>query len=148
MLVKQAIKILLTEDPGLAALVGERIFPKRLAQKTDFPGLAWGRTKRKVPENLHSYQAEQRLVTDWFEFYSLGQGPSGNSTSEDIDDALLELLQDFSGTVYSADSPSDTLVIQGIFHEDLEEDYRDPLQQYATRSVYRVHSIRKQRPAL
>lgn len=147
MLIKEAIKILIKEDLGIAALVGTHLFPLQLPQTEDYPALAWGRIDRKMEESLNGDEpAESRLVADWFEFWSFAKGPGGDAISEDIDDAVVEALQGFRGIVYSDSSPSDTMTIQGIFHQSLKEFHRDELQLYMTRSIYRVESVRKRRP--
>jgi hypothetical protein len=146
MLIKQAIKILLTEDPGIAALVGRRIFPLVVPQNGPFPLIAWGRTARSADPVLDSTKRSQRLIVDRFEIASVAQGAGGDAVSEDIDDAVFELLDGWAGVVSDDASPESTLTIQGIFHEKLTELYRDDLKQYATRSIYRVHSVRQQRP--
>ncbi len=145
MLIKQAVKILLFEDAGLQSLVSNRIFPLRIPQKDEYPAITWGRINRNADIALSSDIQAQRRVTDWFEFVSFAQGARGATSSEDIDDALFELLHGFAGTVSDGESPESTLFIEGIFLEKVGEYYRDDLQQYATRSVYRVHSVRNQR---
>ncbi len=144
MLIKRAIKILLLGDAGIAALVGTRIFPLRVPQKGEFPAIAWGRTDREADITVDGVTGS-RHIKDWFEFISFAQGAGGEATSEDIDDAVFELLHGKRATVTNDDDPTDTLEIQGIFHEKLSEHYRDDLQQYATRSIYRVHFVRKSR---
>lgn len=147
MLIKQAIKILLLEDAGLATLVSTRIFPLVVPQKGPFPLIAWGRTGRNVPaERLATAKPDERLITDSFEFVSVAQGSGGDAVSEEIDDALFELLHGWSGVVYDDQSPADSLVIQGVFHSKLTELYRDDIQQFATRSLYHVHFVRPKRP--
>lgn len=146
MLIKQAIKILLTEDPGIAALVGARIYPFRIPQTVTDPCIAWGRTNRKIDYVLNEAKTD-KLIVCWFEFAAVAKGPGGDAISEDIDDALVELLSGWAGTVSTDDSPAETLTIQGIFHEKLRELYVDDLQQYITHSIYRVHYVRPQRSA-
>ncbi len=146
MLIKEAIKILLSEDPGIAALVSTRIFPLVVPQKYPGPLIAWGRTGRNIPaQALSSTQPTERLITDTFEFVSVAQGAGGDAVSEEIDDSIFELLHGWAGTVTDNDSPSDFLLIQGIFHIRLTELYRDDIQQFATRSLYHVHFVRPQR---
>lgn len=147
MLIKQAIKILLLEDAGLNALVGNRIFPLVVPQKGPFPLIAWGRTGRNIPAGrLASAKPDELLITDSFEFVSVATGPGGDAVSEEIDDVLFELLHGWAGIVSDDNSPADSLVIQGIFHNKLTELYRDDIQQFATRSLYHVHFVRPKRP--
>ncbi len=145
MLVKQAFKILLIEDPGIIALVGKRIYPLVVPQNSTFPLIAWGRTARQADITLSVVKPTERKMKDWFEVVSVAQGVGGDAISENVDDAVFERLHGFQGIVSDDGSPEQTLKIQGIFHEKLTELYRNDLQQYATRSVYRVEFVRQQR---
>ncbi len=85
------------------------------------------------------------LMEDIFEVVSFAHGPGGYFSASNINDAVLQRLHRFQGTVSDGESPESTLTIQKIVHEKLSEHYSDELKQYATRSIYRVHSVRNQR---
>ncbi len=144
MLIKQAVHLILTEDAGLASLVGDHIFPSRLPQKDEYPAITWKRSKRLAEKRLNDATGEFH-ITDWFHFFSMALGPNGVFVAEDIDDAVFQLLHNRSYLVESDDSPSDTLRIQAMFLEDLDEGYRDDLQRHEVMSLYRVEFTRPAR---
>lgn len=146
MLIKQAVQILLLGDADLRSLVSTRIFPVVSPQKGPFPLVRWGRKKRQADQILSATKRTVRPITDWFVFDSYAQGAGGDTVAEDIDDALFELLDGYQGVVTDSASPYTTMTIQGIAHDELEEFGNDVLQQYMTRSIYRVTFVRTQRP--
>ncbi len=143
MLIKQALNIILSEDAGIAALT-EHVFPSRLPQKDEYPSLMWRRSRRRSEHRLNDSTGEF-LVTDWFQFFSMALGPNGVYVAEDIDDALFQLLHNKSYLVANDDSPAETLRIEGMFLEDLDEGFRDDLQRHEVMSLYRVEFIRRDR---
>ncbi len=144
MLVTQAFQILLIEDAGVQSLVSTRIFPARQPQKSEYPAIRWGRLDSGI-EAVLNVEAGEWLMWDTFLVDCFAQGSGGYFSASNIHDAVLQRLHGYSGVVSDGESPESTLSIQRIVFEKFDEFYRDDLQQYATRSIYRVHSVRNQR---
>jgi hypothetical protein len=144
LLVTQAFHILLIEDAGVQSLVSTRIFPGRQPQASEYPAIRWGRLNSGIGKILN-VESGDWLMWDTFLVDCFAQGSGGYFSASTIHDAVLQRLHGFSGLVSDGESPESTLTIQGISFEKLEEFYRDDLKQYATRSIYRVHSVRNQR---
>lgn len=145
MLIKQAITILLKEDPGIAALIGTRIHPGYLPQTVIYPAIAWRRKDRKSSYVLGSTKPAVKLITTWFEFACWAQGQHGDFEAEDLDDALFDLLDGYAGVIGDDGSPEQTLTIQGIFHEKLAEGYSDTYKAHFVHTTWRVEHVRPRR---
>ncbi len=143
-LVTQAFHTLLSEDAGVQSLVSTRVFPARQPQKSEYPAIRWGRLDSGIAAVLN-VEAGEWLMWDVFIVDCFAQGSGGYLAASNIHDAVLQCLHGYSGVVSDGGSPESTIQIQRIAFEKLDEFYRDELQQYATRSFYRVHSVRIQR---
>ena len=144
MLIKQALNILLTEDPQLAAATGGRIYPAFLPQSGPLPAIAWRGGKRSSEYVLGQGQPAAKKIEEEFTFVCVA---GSDADAEDVDDLLFNLLDGYAGVISDDASPADILEILGIFiiPEKREEFYVDPLKTHNVRSAWRVVFVRHQR---
>lgn len=128
MTILEALTSFLTGTPAIAAIVGDRVYPKKSPQGEQRPSIVWhqisGRTDH-VQEGASGY-AEARVQ---LEFQALTYAEAAAAA-----DAVRLALDGFSGTM----GPAGDLEVSGAFLEDERDDYDDGLTLYVLHRDYLI----------
>lgn len=84
----------LSSDPAIAAIVGTRIYPMRLAEKTLIPAISWNRVSTQRQYTYDSYEDTDAFVTARVQIncwaYTHGE-------ADELGGAVLAALSGYSG---------------------------------------------------
>lgn len=84
----------LSTDPGVSALVGERIYPNRLAEKTLIPAITWHRVDAPRTYTFDSFEDTDAWVQARIQFNCWAYTPDVAMT---VGEAVLMALSGFDG---------------------------------------------------
>lgn len=139
MQVEKALFRILSGAAGVAALVGNRIYPGVLTQNVVYPAIAYRLVQR---ENLPVMEdpGASDLIRSQFRIFSTAHGPDRYEEAKAIDAAVYAALQGYRGIVSDGLSPADELEIQGAFLETTFDGYDDRTQAHQVISDFTIWS--------
>lgn len=134
--VEAALKILLSEDAGVSALVGNRIFVGVPKQTVTYPAIVL-RTRAEVDDyTLEADFTSHAVIRIW----SDDTGQPNYANAKAVDRAVRACLRGFSGTVFDSASPPTSLEIQVILRLQCVYQYVDETQTHEWVSDYEIHA--------
>ena len=110
--IEQAVVKLLTQDAGVAAIVGTRIFPGGIIpQGVTYPAMAYGMVNfTPILELTAVNPALSKRIRIW----SATEGMETYGDAKQLDAAVQACLSGYKGLVSNGQSPASSLDIQGI----------------------------------
>lgn len=127
MLVEEALFQILSVDPGLSALVSERIYPVILPETVEYPAIAYSLVSSMDETGLAGTFGLARYR---FRLMTITRDPGAYGDAKRVDATMRAALVDYSGLVGDGGSPETFVRIQHIFHAGSAEFYDDPTQTY------------------
>lgn len=117
-LIEEAIKSVLTDDAGVSAAVGNRVYGGYLTQTTQLPAVAYRQIGEDVLPTMTANDGHPGHVMRRMRFFSTSKGVGKYLEAKQVDEAIRLALHGYSGTVTNSLSPSESITIQGIFSEN------------------------------
>lgn len=154
MLIEEAVGKILSEHPGVAALVAARIYSPNAPQglpsgQQEFPLVVFRVTGRNTEELLAPRAAEINtptgsagLAQTRFRVFSSNKTRSGYAVAKRLDLQVNLALVSFQGTLVANSSPIDTIEIQGVtqlFTMDMPDDKTETISVVSDFEIW--HSI-------
>lgn len=145
MFVHEALKLRLIADPGVLALVSERIYPATTPQKTLQPTVYY-RTLNEDSDFIFDSPGYSGLGLYQIRYSAAANGLGSFSTAQEVRQAIRQCLEGFQGLITDTESsPDETLDIKGIFLAGTDEFYHDPTQTHHAMVDFQVWAD-QQRP--
>lgn len=141
MFVEDALKIILSADADVTALVGNRIYSGFLPPNVTYPAVAFRKPDETRDPQLSSPTTDPPDAE--IVFFSVCKEPvsgvSARRMASTIDKAIRQVLHGYADVVIDESaSPQGMMDIQGIFFSRGSDGYDDRTQTHQYGSVYRV----------
>ncbi len=144
MLVEEALVQILRQNAELAALVGNRIYPVYLVQRTDYPAVYYEQ-RDETEEILLQSPGACGMVRAEFEMISVSKGVANIADCKRTADAVRQALIGFAGgTVVDSADASRSIQIQKIFPSAFgnDQDFEPETQTYRFARTFNVWAIK------
>ncbi len=139
MLVEQALKQILLNNAGVAAIVSGRVFPSILPQSVVYPAIVYRLTKRSSEPVMAPRGTGPPVSRFWLISAAKGSGAGSYQAAKLLDEAVRLALQGYNGTVILTDSsPQVSVQIQGAFFDGAEDFYDDATQTHQAGSLFMI----------
>lgn len=134
--IKMAFRQLLEEDPYVADIAPNRVYPGICPPKSLYPAIAFRRVRMFRERTLTP--TASAVWQSRFIVYSIADGPQGYAKSAHLALAVSRCLDGFSGLVLSSTLVNQSLTIKGIFQEDDQDDYDPDTKTDQSMSIFNV----------
>lgn len=143
MLVEEALVQILRQSSGVASLVGTRIYPGFLNQRTEYPAVYYEQGDEDE-EILLASPGACGLVKVEFQLISVSKGKANFAACRRTADAVRQALIGFAGgTVVDASDSGRSIVIQKIFPSfGSDQDYEPETETYRFMQAFNVWAIK------
>lgn len=134
--IKMAVRQILEEDPYVADIAPNRIFPGFCPTKVAYPAVAFRRVGMERSRILTPQTSG--LWLSRFVVYSIADGSQGYAQSAKLALAVSRCLDGYRGLVLSATLANQSLMIKGIFFEDDQDDFDPETKTFQSMSIFNV----------